>query len=224
MLDVLVITAHPDDEFVVSGIMIKAKKEGKSVGLICHTTGESGGFATGGTRVKELAGCVKYMKLDYFKQLNYPDAGVEVNTETVDNLVGLLRETKPQVILTLHEKDYHPDHVAVSRIVDRAVFIGGLKREGDKGTWHPKQVLYFGLDHRTNPRRPDIIFDIGDVIGEKQTAADFHVSQGVGPHVQAIARNMGNLGGFKFGEGLFIKQPLRLNDVNALFSENKIGR
>lgn len=224
MLDILVVTAHPDDEFVVSGIMLKAKREGKKVGLICHTRGESGGFATKQTRVDELKNCVEYMKLDYFKHLNYPDAGMEFNTETTMNLVELLRETKPQVIFTLHELDYHPDHVAVSKTVDRAVFVAGLKREGDAGTWHPKQVLYFGLDHRTNPRRPDVIFDIGDVIEEKQKAADFHASQGVGGAVKSMAKRFGRLGGFEYGEGVFIKQPLRLSDVNCLFSENKIGK
>ncbi|WP_432664272.1 PIG-L deacetylase family protein [Wukongibacter baidiensis] len=225
MLDFLVITAHPDDEFAVTGILLKAKKQGKKIGLICFTRGEAGGFALKETRVKELKNAADLLELDYFKHLDFPDAGVEFNSESVERIVPLLREAEAQVILTLHPEDYHPDHVAVSRIVDRAVFVAGLKKHSDdEKTWHPKQVLYFSLDSRTNSKRPDIIFDVTDVFEKKLEVVKCHESQQVSKFAEIRAKSLGGLGGFEYGEALYIKQPLRLDNVDSLISNNKIGR
>ena len=224
MLDILVVTAHPDDESRVTGIMLKAKKSGKTVGLVCHTKGEAGGFAAKETRVNELKNYAEYLQLDYFQHLDYPDAGLVYNPALVENLSQIFRHTKPQIVLTPHWDDYHPDHVAICKTVDNAVFVGGLKREGDEGTWHPKQVLYFGLDDMTNQRRPDIIYNISDVIKEKQIACNCHASQGIGEGVMADAERLGRMGGFPYGEALYIRQPLRLDDIDSIFNENKIGK
>lgn len=224
MLDILVVTAHPDDESRVTGIMLKAKKAGKTVGLVCHTRGEAGGFAAMQTRIDELKNYAEFMQLDYFKHLDYPDAGLEYNKPLVENLANIFRSVKPQIVLTPHWDDYHPDHVAICKTVDNAVFVGGLKREGDEGTWHPKQVLYFGLDDMTNARRPDIIYNISDVIEEKQIACNFHASQGIGSYVEPDGKRLGSMGGFKYGEALYIRQPLRLDDIESIFNNNKIGK
>lgn len=225
MLDYLVIGAHPDDESAVAGILLKAKKEGKKAGLICLTKGESGGFALKETRVEELKKAAELMELDYFKHLDFPDAGIEFNTESVEKLIPYLREAEAQVVLTLHPDDYHPDHLATSKIVDRAIFVAGLKKHAsDDKTWHPKQVLYFSLDRRTNQSRPDIIIDISDVYDKKLEVVKCHDSQMIAQYVELYARFMGGLGGFEYGEGLYIRQPLRLSAVSTLLSNNKIGR
>jgi len=225
VLDFLVIGAHPDDESAITGILLKAKNQGKKTGLICLTKGEAGGFALKETRVKELRMAADLMKLDYFKHMDFPDAGVEFSTESVEKIIPLLREAQPQVVLTIHPDDYHPDHVAVSRIVDRAVFVAGLKKYStDDQTWHPKQVLYFSLDPRTNPKRPDIIMDITDVYEDKMKVVKCHASQKVSEFIELMSRQYGGLGGFEYGEALYMKQPLRLDTVEALLSENKIGR
>lgn len=225
MIDYLVIGAHPDDESSVTGLLLKAKKEGKKTGLICFTKGEAGGFATKEDRVRELKNAAELLDLDYFRHLDHPDAGVEYTTEAVEELVPLLREASPQVVLTIHPDDYHPDHVAVSKIVDRAVFVAGLKKHSnDDKTWHPKQVLYFSLDKRTNARRPDVIIDITDVYDKKLEVVACHETQQIAQYVELGAKQMGMLGGFTYGEGLYIRQPLRLSHVDALLSQNKIGR
>ncbi|WP_105616552.1 PIG-L family deacetylase [Vallitalea okinawensis] len=225
MIDFLVVGAHPDDESVVTGLLLKAKKEGKKTGLICFTKGEAGGFATKEDRVRELKNAAELLELDYFKHLDHPDAGVEYGIEAVEELVPLLREASPQVVLTIHPDDYHPDHVAVSKTVDRAVFVAGLKKHSsDDKTWHPKQVLYFSLDPRTNSQRPDMIIDISDVYEKKLEVVGCHQSQGIAQFVELSAKQMGMLGGFEYGEGLYIRQPFRLSDINALLSQNKIGR
>ncbi len=224
MLDFLFVGAHPDDEGSVTGILIKAKKEGKKTGIVTFTKGESGGFASKETRANELKNAAKMMELDYLRNLDFPDAAVEVSDEAVDALIKILVETKPEVVLTIHPDDYHPDHRAVSLIVDKAVFRAGLKKNAGAETWHPKQVLYVSLDRRTNASRPNLIIDITDVAEQKYKAISQHESQEVNQWFETDSLSMGSLGGFKYGEGLYIRQPLRLDKVSHLINYNKIGR
>lgn len=224
MIDFLFIGAHPDDESSITGMLLKAKQEGKTTGVICFTKGEAGGFATKEQRVDELRHAADILELDYFKHLDFPDAGITFTEEALEALIPLLVESQPQVVITIHPDDYHPDHKAVSQIVDRAVFVAGLKKHMGEKTWHPKQVLYTSLDKRTNQKRPDIIVDITDVYHKKLEVVGCHASQEIAPYVELGARYLGGLGGFEYGEGLYIRQPLRLSTVDALLSKNKIGR
>ncbi|MCH4888977.1 carbohydrate esterase [Acidaminobacter sp. JC074] len=224
MLDYLFIGAHPDDESSVVGMMLKAKNEGKKTGVVILTKGEAGGFATKNTRVEELKKAAEMMDLDVCINLDFPDAGVEFNMTTVDAIIKVLVEHKPKVVLTLHSEDYHPDHRAVSQSVDRAVFVAGLKKHMGNETWHPQQVLYVSLDQRTNPHRPDLIIDITEVYSLKEKVVSSYESQGILPFVEKHASYYGGLGGFKYGEGLYIKQPLRISTVSSLLNKSKIGR
>lgn len=225
MLDFLVITAHPDDETAVAGLLISAKRSGCTTGLICLTQGESGGFATKQQRVAELNEAVKLLQLDYFKLLDFPDAGIEFNTEGVKRLIPLLRESEARTILTIHPNDYHPDHKAVSQLVDRSVFVAGLNKYSENGkTWHPSQVLYFSLDPKSNPRRADVIVDITDVMEEKRKVLQGYASQEIETLMVSWSQQMGFLGGFRYAEAFYLKQPLRLDEVRSLLNSSKSGR
>jgi len=225
MLDYLVVAAHPDDECAVAGILLTAKLKGLKTGLITFTQGEAGGFASRETRVQEFRKAAELLELDYAEILDFPDAGVEFSGSAVERLIPLLRKASPRVVLTIHPEDYHPDHLAVSRITDRAVFTAGLKKySGDGKTWHPNQVLYFSLDPRTNPGRPDLIFDITPVFERKRKVLEAYASQEITEFLETGSRQAGILGGFSRGEGLYLRQPLRLTDPSVLLNENKIGR
>jgi bacillithiol biosynthesis deacetylase BshB1 len=222
VIDILVITAHPDDaEIGVGGILLQAKRRGLKTGVIICTKGESSGFATIETRVQEAEAAAKILDLDYFQQLDFPDSGVEVNSANMKRLIPLIRECAPRVVLTIHPDDYHPDHQAVSQLVDKAVFIAGLKKHSvDNTTWHPEQFFYFSLDPRTNTKRPDIIVDISDVWPKKKQALDTHASQKVTAFVETWTQSLGMLGRCSYGEGLYLKQPLKISAIEKLVRSN----
>ncbi|MCL2853906.1 MAG: PIG-L family deacetylase [Defluviitaleaceae bacterium] len=219
MIDLLAVTAHPDDlEVCAGGLFLKAKKEGKKTGLIIFTRGESGGYAEQSTREHEAAEGARLLGLDYFKHLNFNDAGVYFGEETVNTLVPLLRECSPKILLTLHKDDYHPDHVAVSRTVDAATFVAGLRKHSKDNTdWKPKELMYFSADYRTNKSKPDILINIEDVIEERNKCCDAHTSQGVTPHAIKAAEYLGRLARCKYAEGLYLRNPLTLNSASGLF-------
>ncbi len=225
MVDFLVITAHPDDEVAVAGLLLSAKSSGCSTALICLTQGESGGFAEQQQRVAELHNSVQLLQLDYFKLLDFPDAGIEFTTEGVDRLIPLLRECEARTLLTIHPDDYHPDHKAVSQLVDRAVFVSGLNKYSQQGkTWHPSQVLYFSLDPKSNPRRADVVVDITAFMETKHKVLQAYASQELEQMVVSWSVQMGFLGGFPYAEGFYVKQPLRLDGAKALLNTSKSGR
>lgn len=223
MIDMLAICAHPDDlEVCAGGIFLKAKKEGKKTGLIIMTRGESGGHAAVETRILEGKRSAEILQLDYYKQLEYPDAGLFFSPETVEGLIPYIRECSPKLILTLDPMDYHPDHKAVSQITDAAAFSAGLNKYSEDGSdWHYDGILHFSADRRTNKRRPDILVDISDVIEEKRMICDAHASQKVTGFAVELAEEMGRTARVKYAEGLYLKQSLLLSGVSGLFWDGK---
>ncbi|MGD1822901.1 MAG: PIG-L deacetylase family protein [Pleomorphochaeta sp.] len=224
MLDILFIGAHPDDEQAIAGTLLLAKKEGLKTGAIILTKGESGGFASKETRVKELNQAAIVMDLDYLKNLDFEDSNVEFSREAVDKIIPYLVETKPKIIITIHPDDYHPDHLAVSKIVDRTVFVAGLKKYMGDETWHPCQLLYVSLDSRTNEKRPDILINIDEVISEKIKSMKCYRSQQIDEHLLIGCKNLGTLAGCEYAEGLYNRQPIVLDKINSLITKKQYGR
>lgn len=226
MIDVLAVSAHPDDiEAGCGGFLLQARKNGLRTGMIICTRGESGGYASAETRMAEAEAGAKALHVDYFQQLDLPDAGVEVNTTNMERLISLIRACAPRTVITLHPKDSHPDHQAVSLLVDRSVFVAGLKKHSSDGSdWHPARTLYFAGDRRTNRKQPDMILAIDDVWQEKLQAIDAHKSQhvlGYKKHVIQRSLQYGALGGTRYGEGFYCKQPLTITDIRILFPARK---
>lgn len=224
MLDVLFIGAHPDDEGNICGTLIKARKSGKKVGILTLTKGESSGFATAKEREIEMQNAVEAIGATYFKHLDFPDAGVKFCDETVNAIIEVLVETKPRTVITTYPVDCHPDHVAVSRSVDKALFVAGLKKHMGNDQWDLKQVFYLALDSSANSKKPDIIIDVTDVIDEKYEATKCHISQGVADPQIKIAEINGKMGGFAYGEALYRgvqrQHPIKLKSFLPLLIED----
>lgn len=225
MLDFLAITAHPDDESAISGLFLLAKQQGYSTGLICLTQGESGGFATREQRIEEFEKATQILGLDYVKLLDFPDAGLEADVQSMERLIDMLRECEAKVVLTIHPDDYHPDHRAVYALVDRALFVSGLnKYSTDNKTYHPSQFLTFSLDPKRNKNNPDIVLDISSVEKTWEQVIKSYASQEIFHILKLRAQYLGLAGGFSLGEGLYCPQMLRLGDVSSLLNNSKSGR
>lgn len=223
MVDLLAVCAHPDDlEVCAAGIFAKAKRAGKKTGLIILTQGEAGGFCDAATRRKEAAEGASVLGLDYFKILDFPDAGLFFSPTTVEALTPLIREASPEYILTFIEDDYHPDHVAASKITKAACFCAGLKKNSkDDSIWHYRSILYFGADNRSNLRRPDIYIDISDVMETKKAACAAHASQNILPYALSLASAYGSNAGTEYAEGLYLSQSLVLDNIVGIFRTGK---
>jgi bacillithiol biosynthesis deacetylase BshB1 len=219
MVDLLAVTAHPDDlEVCASGIFLKAKKEGRRTGLIVLTRGESGGHADMETRLSEAREGARLLGLDEYHQVDFPDAGLMYNSEAVEKVAPVMRACSPRIILTLHPDDYHPDHVAASRIARASAFTAGLnKYSADGSDWHYDAILYFGADRRTNARRPDLLVDITEEASQKRAVCATHASQHIEEFAMELSRRDGELIGVPYAEGLYLYQALPLHSLSSLF-------
>ncbi len=221
MVDLLAVCAHPDDlEVCAGGIFIKAKKEGKKTGLILLTRGEAGGHADMQTRLHEAGEGARLMGIDYFSQLEFPDAGLFLTKETVEKVAPHIRACSPKLIFTLHPEDYHPDHAAVSHIAESAAFVAGLNKYSEDGSdWHYDGIVYFSADLKTNPKRPDLLVDITAEAEQKRLACAAHASQNVEGFAMNMARRWGELAGVPYAEGLYLKQSLLMHSLSSFFQE-----
>ena len=123
--------AHPDDELSVGGTLARYAAGGAHVTLICATRGEVATIYSppeyGATRENlaevrtgELECCCDALGVQDLRWLDWPDGGVAGvdRAEAVAAVVKILREVRPQVMLThpAHGGYPHPDHIAVHEI------------------------------------------------------------------------------------------------------------
>jgi LmbE family N-acetylglucosaminyl deacetylase len=192
---VMVIAAHPDDsEFGSGGTIAKWVKEGQQVICVVCTNGDKGTSDSSmtserlaGLRVQEQRAAAKVLGVSEVVFLGYPDGGLEDTPEFRGKLVRLLRQYRPDVVITHDPKlRYmgHRDHriagiVAMDAIFPYSrdhLFYPEHKAEGLLG--HKVKVVYF-----TGSEDPDVFIDISDTFETKAKAISCHVSQ-VGAHSQ----------------------------------------
>ncbi len=147
----LAVHAHPDDESSKgAGTVARYSAEGVHCVLVCCTGGEEGSILNPAmerpevaerlpeVRLEELAEAARIIGYDEVLMLGYRDSGMpetEANArpenfanapleEAVGRLVRILRQSKPEVVLTYgdDQKGYpHPDHLRVHEITMAAV-------------------------------------------------------------------------------------------------------
>lgn len=165
----LTILAHPDDEsFGMGGTLAKYGQEGVAVHIAIATDGAAGSVAEGYEEAREQLAAVRAVELDKavaelgatLHRLGYRDSGMPndpanqhpdawINAddyEAIGRVVRLIRETKPDVVVTHDETGgyYHPDHIQCWKIVTPA-FTAAADPEQypEMGEPHQAQRLYY---------------------------------------------------------------------------------
>lgn len=146
----MAIFAHPDDEQLVSGAFAKYAAMGVETTLVIATRGEEGEIAPGinanadtlgAVREQEMRCAAEKLGIHHLHFLDYRDSGMVGTAANNDprslhcadlmdastKLVGLIRQHKPQVILTFDPTGVysHPDHLSVHRAALMAYFLAG---------------------------------------------------------------------------------------------------
>ena len=168
---ILGIVAHADDEIIFSGFMKKIIDEGGEGTVICFTGDE--------LRKNEFLNSCKVLGVKGIF-LGYPDMGMkDLNfKEEVSKLVTYIRKFKPDVITTMSDLDYHPDHKALIELIRYSVEFAshGVNGQG----WFVKKVLMF---ESTNLfLYPDYLINIDKEIKHKEKAMKKYVSQLAAKH------------------------------------------
>lgn len=221
--DILAVGAHPDDiEAGAGGLLLKSKKLGKKTAVLILTRGEAGGAGTADIRSEEAKAAAKVLGADYFQMLSFPDSKLECSLESAEVIGDIIRTLKPKIVVCPWHEDYHPDHVAAYKLTEKGIFLAARRAEG-KQRHFVSQFFGYNINMK-GIAYPDFIIDISDVYEEKQNAMKAHASQqSVLNNFAMLAGYYGNLGGYRFGEGFKSQDPIKINDITALFSGDDGG-
>jgi LmbE family N-acetylglucosaminyl deacetylase len=170
-VDLMVVTAHPDDEGMCAATMARLSLDGgKTVALVTATRGETGGNSTGKefgpslgvVRETELRRCLAILGVKYLEFLDVQDfAYTESATatlerwgheETLRRLVRLVRLMRPDVVVTMDPaptRGQHGNHQVAGRLAteayeaaaDPARFPELIRQEG-LPVWRVRKLYY----------------------------------------------------------------------------------
>ena len=178
-LDVLVVAPHPDDaEIGAGGTLLKCKRAGMRVGIVDLTSGEPTPHGSPEIRQRETAAASEILGLDWRHNLGLPNRSLQSDLESRRALAGVLRVTRPRILLVPYWEDAHPDHVAASRLADDARFWAKLSKTDMPGEpyWPPRVYYFFALHLRMHVR-PSFVLDISQFMDGKLAAIGCYKSQ-----------------------------------------------
>ena len=119
-MKILAIGAHPDDiEIFMFGFLCCCKEMGYKISIIVATDGSLGGDNNENKLVENR----KQETLDGLNQLgvplflNLPDGSLGKETIHASIIENSIQKVNPDLIVTHYYKDYHSDHVNLSKIV-----------------------------------------------------------------------------------------------------------
>ncbi len=213
MKNIIVISAHPDDEIIgAGGTLLKHVTNGDSVyWLIVTNIFESHGF-TGDkveSRQQEIATVAKMAGFKKVYHLNYPTMSLSESSlvKMIPEISSIFLEVRPEIIYCLNRSDAHSDH----RVTFEAVIAC------TKSFRYPfvKQVLMYECISETEfapalaerAFLPNYFVDISSYLEEKLKVLSVYTSEiGVHPfprslrNVEALATFRGAMAGVNYAE------------------------
>jgi len=127
-MKVLAIICHPDDmEITCGGTLLKYKKEGNDVTVCNVANGNMGHFTIMPDELRNIRRkeAESACSIGGFKSITADIGDLMVNSadlEQLRKLVKIIRDEKPDLIITHHPGDYCSDHRETSKLVFKASF------------------------------------------------------------------------------------------------------
>lgn len=162
----MAVHAHPDDESIgTGGTLALYSSKGVRVVLVCATRGEEGELHEVDSsqdpaelRTKELEAACRVLGISELRFLGYRDSGMAGTAanqhpeafcnadplEASGRLADILREVRPQVVITYNERGFygHPDHVAANRITHLALKQARKAGPNGESPWDVPRLFY----------------------------------------------------------------------------------
>ncbi len=184
--NILIVSAHPDDHIYVAGTIMCLQKKGYRVYEILLTKGENGSYhkeyeykkddGIHNTRIMEYKKASEFLGICKTYFLDEVDSMVQVSSKLVFDIVNIIREVKPQIVITHSDKDTHRDHIETYKATIQAVQVSATTAytEKNKNVWRVPVFLKFeGYMPETN----NIYIDITPYYTDKKKLIDIYDSQ-----------------------------------------------
>ncbi len=97
-IDVLAFGAHPDDvEIFCSGLLLKLKSQGFTIGIIDLTKGELSTRGTVELRAKESREATQILNLDIRENVGLKDGDIKVDSLSKKSIIEIIRNIKVNI-------------------------------------------------------------------------------------------------------------------------------
>jgi len=127
-LRVLIFGAHPDDpDFSAGGVAALYSRQGHTVKMVSLTNGDAGHHEIGGAplawrRRQEAAEAGAKLGAEYIT-LDIHDGMLLPTLENRGQVIAIIREFRPDLIMVHRPNDYHPDHRYASQLIQDASYM-----------------------------------------------------------------------------------------------------
>lgn len=183
----LVVGAHPDDPDIrAGGVACQCAAAGHDVRFVSMTDGRGGHHELAGDalvkrRRREAAAAAETAGLTEYRVLDNEDGRLRPTLEAREEVIRLIREVEPDVVLTHRTNDYHPDHRYTSQLVRDAAYmvtVPNVCSDAPALDYNPVFAYLLDTFERPYPFTPDAVVPIGDdEVARKYDALDCHESQ-----------------------------------------------
>jgi N-acetylglucosamine malate deacetylase 1 len=187
---ILCIHAHPDDaEILAGGTLALLSNAGHQITIVTMTPGDCGSDELGPeelsiTRKAEAAAAAALIGAEYLCA-EFRDLAIFNDDFSRRKVVQLLRQVRPQLVLTASPEDYLCDHETTSQLVRDACFGAALPNyftETGATTLSEIPHLYFMdplgmVDRAGNPVAPDFTVDVHSSFETKKSMLAKHETQ-----------------------------------------------
>lgn len=180
---VLCFQPHPDDlDIAAGGTLARLTGSGARVTLVTMTDGSKGTNdpaadpeALVQTRRAEQAAAAKHTGVQDLVWLPYADGELPETDEVRDRIIGLIRQIKPDLVMTIDPfipYEAHPDHLRTGRLVLAAALFAPLPRFAPGSEPHEVPAVALAQTHR-----PNTYVDVTVQFDRKLAALASHQSQ-----------------------------------------------
>lgn len=230
ILDVLVISPHPDDaEIGCAGLICQLLDEGQKVGVLDLTNGEPTPHGSVDIRAAETDKATRILGLTWRENLGLENRSLVADLEARRRVAIEIRRTRPRWLLAPYWEDAHPDHHAATKLSEDARFWSKLTKTDMPGEpWHPERIYYYHSIHLRVVPNPAFVVDITESWERKLAAITAYQSQFVinrsteSPTLleqfAADAAFWGQKIGRPYGEPYSSREPIGLSTTSGLRS------
>ena len=183
-MNILFFGAHPDDlEILCGGTIARYASSGHEVWMAVATNGNVGSPTLtreeiAAVRKKEAFAASQRLGAKGFLWLDEDDELLMENRETRLKFVDAIREAKADVIVTHNPQDYHPDHVACSKLATDARILSAVRLIETSHPHLAQAPELFYMDSVAGINfLPQFYVDISETFSTKMEALSCHDSQ-----------------------------------------------